>query len=151
MQGLHNLVAPKGARKKAKRLGRGESSGHGKTSGRGNKGQKARKSGNVRIGFEGGQNPLSRRLPKRGFSNAKFAIPVGIVNVGALSTTFDDGAVVDRAALIAVGLLRHRNVKVKLLGTGEMTKKLVLHVDAVSESALAKVKSAGGSVELNNA
>src|SRR3989338_1749626 len=103
--GLHNLVAPIGATKNRKRLGRGESSGHGKTSGRGHKGQKARKSGNVRIGFEGGQNPLARRVPKRGFSNHDFKLNYSPVNLSRLSQSFQAGSVVDLAGLVAVGLV----------------------------------------------
>jgi len=145
--GLHNLVAPKGARKKAKRLGRGESSGMGKTSGRGHKGQKARKSGNVRIGFEGGQNPLARRLPKAGFtplSGPKNAA----VNLRSLSERFDDNAQIDPAALVAAGLLRNLKSKVKILGIGEAKKGFKLHVHSISDSARQKIENSGGTVEI---
>lgn len=146
-QGLHNLVAPKGARRKKKRLGRGESS-QGKTSGRGNKGQKARKSGQVRPGFEGGTLPLARRLPKRGFNNKIFANDYAIVNVGRLAERFEAGAVVDPTTLLASGLLSKRNVKVKILGEGDIGHALVLKVHKVSQSAREKIEKAGGSVEV---
>lgn len=146
-QGLHNLVAPKGARKKKKRLGRGESS-QGKTSGRGNKGQKARKSGQVRPGFEGGTLPLARRLPKRGFNNKDFAKDYAIINVGRLGERFDAGATVDPASLLACGLLSKRNVRVKILGEGDISHALVLKVHKVSQSAREKIEKAGGKVEV---
>ncbi len=144
--GLHNLVAPFGARKSPKRLGRGESSGHGKTSGRGHKGQKARKSGNVRIGFEGGQNPLARRLPKKGFtsSHAKDYI----VNLQNLSDHFEENSRIDHPALVAVGLVRNMAGKVKILGVGEPKKGLQLHVHGISDSARKKIENCGGSIEI---
>lgn len=147
-QGLHNLVAPWGARKNRKRLGRGESSGHGKTSGRGHKGQKARKSGNVRIGFEGGQNPMDRRVPKRGFSNAPFKKDVQAVNISRMSAHFVSGSTVDISALIAAGLIRSTKAKVKLLGNGDLAMPLNFLVHSVSQAALQKVKQAGGDVKL---
>lgn len=146
-QGLHNLVAPKGARKKKKRLGRGEAS-HGKTSGRGMKGQKARKSGNVRPGFEGGSLPLARRLPKRGFNNKVFATEYAVVNVGRLAERFEAGATVDPAALVASGLLSQSRVRVKVLGEGEISHALTLKVHKVSASAREKIEKAGGTVEV---
>lgn len=144
--GLHNLVAPRGARKKPKRLGRGEGSGLGKTSGRGHKGQKARKSGNVRIGFEGGQNPLARRLPKHGFTShhAKNSI----VNLKNLSDSFEENALVDLTALIAAGLIRGKGDKVKVLGVGEPKAGLQLKVHSISNSAREKIEKAGGSIEI---
>ena len=144
--GLHNLVAPVGARKKAKRLGRGESSGHGKTSGRGHKGQKARKSGNVRIGFEGGQNPLNRRLPKQGFTS--LYKKGAIVNLGNLAERFEDNAQIDLPALVAAGLLRSLDGKVKVLGMGEPKKGFKLFVHGVSDSARKKIENSGGSIEI---
>lgn len=144
--GLHNLVAPRGARKNPKRLGRGESSGHGKTSGRGHKGQKARKSGNVRIGFEGGQNPLARRLPKKGFTSTYSKSSV--VNLGHLSERFEENAKIDASTLVAAGLIRSVDSKVKVLGSGEPKKGFRLHVHGVSESARAKIEKSGGTVEI---
>lgn len=144
--GLHNLVAPVGARKKPKRLGRGEASGHGKTSGRGHKGQKARKSGNVRIGFEGGQNPLSRRLPKRGFTS-HHEKPF-VVNLEALAERFDAHAAINPAVLVAAGLLRSKEAKVKVLGVGEPKPGFVLEVHSISASAREKIEKSGGKVSI---
>ena len=151
IQGLHNLVAPRGARKEKKRLGRGEASGHGKTSGRGNKGQKARKSGNVRPGFEGGQLPLARRLPKRGFKNALFRNDYVAVNVGRLAERFPSGATIDPAVLIATGLLAKTSDRVKVLGQGDVAHALHLKVHRISGSAREKIEKAGGSVEVLDA
>lgn len=144
--GLHNLVAPIGARKKSKRLGRGESSGLGKTSGRGHKGQKARKSGNVRIGFEGGQNPLARRLPKQGFTSlhSKNAI----VNLKNLAERFNENDKIDVQALVAAGLLRSLDGKIKVLGMGEPKKGFKLFVHSISDSARKKIENSGGSIEI---
>lgn len=144
--GLHNLVAPWGARKSPKRLGRGESSGHGKTCGRGHKGQKARKSGNVRIGFEGGQNPLARRLPKKGFTSARARD--SIVNLKNLADRFDKNAKIDPAALVAAGLIRNLNTKIKVLGLGEPKDGFQLHVHGISDSARVKIERAGGKIEI---
>lgn len=144
--GLHNLVAPLGARKKAKRLGRGESSGLGKTSGRGHKGQKARKSGNVRIGFEGGQNPLARRLPKHGFTSMQRKDAT--VNLRYLAERFSENAVIDVQALVAVGLLRSMDEKVKVLGVGEPRNGFKLRVHKISDSARQKIENSGGSIEI---
>lgn len=145
--GLHNLVAPIGARKKAKRLGRGESSGLGKTSGRGHKGQKARKSGNVRIGFEGGQNPLARRLPKAGFTPLDTR-KNAIVNLKHLADRFDDNAKIDPAALVAAGLMRNLKSKVKILGIGEPKSGFKLQIHSISDSARQKIENSGGSIEI---
>jgi large subunit ribosomal protein L15 len=147
-QGLHNLIAVRGARKKFKRVGRGESSGIGKTCGRGMKGQKARKSGGVRPGFEGGQLPLARRQPKRGFKNYPFRKEFVVVNIGLLSERFEAGATVDPAALVAVGLVAKPTDSVKILGQGELSHALTIKAHKVSGSARAKVEAAGGSVEL---
>ncbi len=147
-QGLHNLVAPIGARKNRKRLGRGEGSGHGKTSGKGHKGQKARKSGQVRIGFEGGQNPMDRRLPKRGFSNAPFKRDVHAVNLNRIGERFTAGSVVDRQALIAAGLISAGAKAFKILGTGDLSIAITLRVHAASKSAIDKVLEKGGAVEI---
>ncbi|MEM7494833.1 MAG: 50S ribosomal protein L15 [Myxococcota bacterium] len=146
--GLHNLVASPGARKRAKRVGRGESSGWGKTAGRGHKGQKSRKSGNVRIGFEGGQNPLSIRLPKRGFRGAGDRKAMQAINLGAVAKRFAKDAVVDVPALVACGLLASGRHHVKVLAQGELSHALKLRVHAISGSAQAKVEAQGGSVEL---
>jgi len=144
---LHNLKPRPGAKHRRKRLGQGESSGHGKTSGRGGKGQTARSGSSIRIGFEGGQMPLIRRIPKRGFNNARFATSYIAVNVGELNK-FDDDARVDEAALRAVGLARGRAVGVKILGDGELTKKLTVHASAFSASAKTKIEAKGGTCEI---
>ena len=143
---LNELSPPKGARKAVKRLGRGPGSGHGKTAGRGSKGQKARSGGNIRPGYEGGQMPLQRRLPKRGFTNI-FRKEFTILNIRDL-LRFEEGSVVDKAALKAAGLLRRKSVGVKLLGQGSIDYPLVLKVDRCSGSARTKVESVGGRVEL---
>ncbi len=147
-QGLHNLVAPIGARKKIKRVGRGESSGHGKTSGRGHKGQKARKSGNVRIGFEGGQIPFTERVPKVGFSNYLSRKTFSTVNLDSLSSAFKAGDVVDHPALVEAGLLSKSKGLIKVLGKGEVSSALTLKVHAISASARQKVEQAGGKIEI---
>ena len=128
IQGLHNLVAVRGARHRKKRVGRGEGSGMGKTSGRGNKGQKARKSGGTRIGFEGGTLPLQRRLPKRGFSNYPFRVDFEVVNVGRLAERLESGATVDLEALRLHGLLATGSAKIKVLAEGDLAH--ALHVKA---------------------
>jgi large subunit ribosomal protein L15 len=146
---LHNLKPRPGAKHRRKRLGQGESSGHGKTAGRGGKGQTARSGSSIRIGFEGGQMPLIRRIPKRGFNNTRFATRYVAVNLRDLNK-FDDGARVDEAALRAVGLANGPSDGVKVLGTGELTKKLVVVVSAISASARTKIEAKGGSVEIVN-
>lgn len=146
---LHDLKNVRGARHRKKRVGCGESSGHGKTSGRGNKGQKARSGGAIRPGFEGGQMPLYRRLPKKGFSNAQFRDTVLTVNVSDLNEKFQDGAVVNEDSLRACGLIRGRCDAVKILGDGEIKHKLSVQVDKVSASAREKIEKAGGTVTLN--
>ncbi|MBI5494367.1 MAG: 50S ribosomal protein L15 [Deltaproteobacteria bacterium] len=145
--GLHNLKAPKGAHKKVTRLGRGESSGHGKTSGRGNKGQKARKSGQVRIGFEGGQMPIQRRTPKRGFKNP-FRKEYAVVNVGALAEHFKADAVVDLAALKQSGLVKAALDGIKVLGHGDIKHALTVKAHRFSTSAREKIEKAGGKIEI---
>ena len=144
---LHNLKPRPGAKHRTKRLGQGESSGHGKTSGRGGKGQTARSGSSVRIGFEGGQMPLIRRIPKRGFNNTRFTTAYCPVNVGDLNQ-FEDGARVDETALRSVGLANGPKLGIKILGTGDLTKKLVVVVTAISASAKTKIEAKGGSVEL---
>ncbi len=144
---LHDLKPRPGAKHRRKRLGQGEASGHGKTSGRGGKGQTARSGSSIRIGFEGGQMPLIRRIPKRGFNNARFTTKYHAVNLGDLNQ-FEDGARVDETALRSVGLANGRGDGVKILGTGDLTKKLTLVVSAISASAKTKVEAKGGSVEI---
>jgi large subunit ribosomal protein L15 len=143
---LHTLRPAKGSTKKRKRVGRGHGSGHGGTSGRGHKGQKARSGGGKGPGFEGGQNPLQRRLPKLpGFKN-RFKTEYNIVNVAKLDA-FDKGSVVDAEALASRGIISKRNLPVKILGNGEITKSLTVRADAASATARAKIEKAGGKVE----
>ncbi len=151
IQGLHNLTAPWGQRQAPKRVGRGHGSGLGKNSGRGHKGQKKTKSGNVRPGFEGGQLPLARRLPKRGFRNAGFRKIFAEVNVGRIAERFEAGAVVDPAALVEVGLVTKPRLKVKILGQGDISLKLTIKAHAISASAKQKIEAAGGTVEVLDA
>lgn len=143
---IHELSPAAGSVKEPKRKGRGAGTGNGKTAGRGHKGQKARSGGGVRIGFEGGQMPITRRLPKRGFNNI-FARPLEAINVSALDK-FDDGAIVDAEALLAAGLLSKCRYGVKILGNGEITKKLTVKASAFSETAKEKIESAGGKTEV---
>lgn len=143
---LSELSPAEGSVRQAYRKGRGAGSGNGKTGGRGHKGQKARSGGKVRVGFEGGQMPLARRIPKRGFHNI-FAKPLESVNVSALEK-FEDGAVVDAKALLDAGILSKCTYGVKILGNGEITKKLTVKASAFSESAKAKIEAAGGKAEV---
>lgn len=143
---LHELSPPKGARKAMKRVGRGPGSGHGTTAGRGHKGQKSRSGGNVRPGYEGGQMPLQRRLPKRGFTNI-FRKTYAVVNIRDLGR-FERGTVVDKAALKEAGLLKRISDGVKLLGQGTIDYPLVLKVDKCTRSAKVKLEAVGGQVEL---
>jgi len=133
-------------RSKRKRVGRGPGSGQGKTAGRGAKGQQARAGGGVRPGFEGGQMPLYRRLPKRGFNNAKFRTDFAIVNVGQLDRAFEEGAQVDAEAIRAARLVNAKTGPIKILGGGELTKKLNVKADRFSGSAKRKIEAAGGEV-----
>ena len=142
---LHDLKPRPGARHRVKRLGCGESSGHGKTSGKGHKGQKARSGGSIRPGFEGGQMPLIRRLPKRGFNNASFKVNYAIVNLGELNS-FESGSRVDEEALRKHGLIRGRFAGLKVLARGELTKSLTVEADKFSEAARQRIEQAGGSV-----
>jgi large subunit ribosomal protein L15 len=144
---LHDLKPRPGAKHRRKRLGQGESSGHGKTSGRGGKGQTARSGSSIRIGFEGGQMPLIRRIPKRGFNNTRHGTLYLPVNVEALNT-FDDGARVDEAALRERGLAKGRGDGIKILGDGEVTKKLSVSAHAFSASARSKIEAKGGTCEV---
>ena len=129
-----------------KRKGRGHATGNGKTAGRGHKGQKARSGGGVRIGFEGGQMPLARRIPKRGFNNI-FAKPLEAVNLSALDK-FEDGAVIDAEALLGAGIISKCKYGVKILGNGEITKKFDVKAAAFSETAKQKIEAAGGKAEV---
>ena len=143
---LHELAPAAGSTRERFRVGRGHGSGNGKTAGKGHKGQNARAGGGVRPGFEGGQMPLYRRLPKRGFKN-HFAINYAIVNVSDLNT-FEEGAVVNAETLTAAGLVNDQLDGIKILGNGELTKKLTVHATAFSESAKAKIEAAGGKAEV---
>lgn len=143
---LHNLKPRPGAKHRVKRLGCGESSGLGKTSGRGHKGQKSRSGGGVRPGFEGGQMPLHRRLPKRGFNNSRFQDKIAVVNVAALNDRFEDGATVNMASLKEVRLIKGTYDAVKVLGNGDLSKKLTVEGCRVSATAKEKIEKAGGSV-----
>ena len=144
---LHELKPSEGAFKKNKRVGRGVASGHGKTSGKGHKGQNARSGGGVRPGFEGGQLPLFRRLPKRGFSNAMFKVKYATINVSDLEK-FDNGAVVTPELLKEMGILKKQLSGVKVLGNGNLTKKLTVKAHNFSDSAKEKIESIGGKAEV---
>jgi large subunit ribosomal protein L15 len=144
---LHDLKPRPGAKHRRKRLGIGESSGHGKTSGRGGKGQSARSGSSIRIGFEGGQMPLIRRLPKRGFNNAAFATRYLPVNLESLNH-FDNGAVVDETALRNARFANGKSDGIKILGDGELKRKLTVRAHAFSKSAKEKIESQGGKCEL---
>jgi large subunit ribosomal protein L15 len=143
---LHELRPAEGATKNRKRLGRGVGSGWGKTAGRGTKGHNSRSGGGVRPGFEGGQMPIHRRLPKRGFTNI-FKKEIAIVNVGDLAR-FDAGSVVNEAALVQIGLVKGRQDGIKLLGNGAIDIALTVQISAVSRSAKEKIEAAGGTVEV---
>jgi large subunit ribosomal protein L15 len=144
---LHDLRPRPGAKHRRKRLGQGESSGHGKTSGRGGKGQTARSGSSIRPGFEGGQMPLIRRIPKRGFNNARHTTRYIPVNLEALNQ-FSDGARVDIEQLRKVGLANGKAEGIKILGDGELTKKLTVSAHAFSASARARIEGKGGACEV---
>ena len=144
---LHNMQTRPGSKHRVKRLGCGESSGHGKTSGKGHKGQKARSGGSIRLGFEGGQMPLIRRLPKRGFNNAAFHKNYAVVNLSDLAS-FKEGTVVNEQLLRESKLVRGQGAGLKLLGDGDLKHALTIEVDKVSASAREKIEKAGGSVTL---
>ena len=143
---LSELSPAAGSTQVAKRKGRGHGTGNGKTAGRGHKGQKARSGGGVRVGFEGGQMPLARRIPKRGFNNI-FAKKYAAINVSALER-FEDGTTVDEKAIIEAGILKKPLDGIKILGNGELTKKLTVSVAAFSASAKQKIEAAGGKAEV---
>ncbi len=147
---LRSLKPAPGSNRQRKRVGRGPGSGLGKTSGRGHKGKGARSGGNTPPGYEGGQNPLQRRLPKRGFTNPSRQ-EYNIVNLGDLEARFDAGAVVDRDALEDKGLLRKRALPVKILGKGEISKALTVRADRFSKGAKQRLESAGGAAEVAGA
>jgi len=143
---LHELSPAPGSVRDVKRIGRGHGSGNGKTAGKGHKGQKARAGRGIRAGFEGGQMPLQRRIPKRGFNNI-FATPYTTINVAVLNR-FEDGAVVNTEALLNAGIIKKAPYGVKILGNGKIEKKLTVQVAAFSESAKAKIEAAGGKAEV---
>ncbi len=143
---LQDVKPRPGAKKRRKRIGCGESSGHGKTSGKGNKGQMARAGRGIRPGFEGGQMPMHRRLPKKGFNNTAFQDLIEVVNVGELNDAFQDGAVINEAALREVGLVSRKADVIKILGTGELARKLTIQGAKVSATAREKIEKAGGSI-----
>lgn len=143
---IHELSPAEGSKKDVKRVGRGHGSGWGKTSGKGHKGQNARSGGGVRPGFEGGQMPLARRIPKRGFNNI-FAAKMAAVNVSSLEI-FKEGTEVDAELLLASGLVKNIDNGVKILGNGEITKKLTVQASAFSASAKEKIEAAGGKAEV---
>lgn len=144
---LHELSPAPGSTKEVKRIGRGHGSGNGKTAGKGHKGQKARSGGGVRPGFEGGQMPLQRRVPKRGFNNI-FAKQYVIVNVSDLEARFEDGAVIDTKAMIESGMVKKSLDGIKVLGNGEVTKNFTVKAAAFSKSAIEKIEKAGGKTEV---
>lgn len=144
---LHELSPVEGSKKDSKRIGRGHGSGQGKTAGKGHKGQKARSGKGMRLGFEGGQMPLQRRIPKRGFNNI-FAKKVVSVNLSTLDRKFENGAVVDVKALTDAGIVKNSFDSVKILGNGTLNKKLTVKVSAFSESAKSKIEAAGGKAEV---
>jgi len=150
MMRLHSLRPRPGSRHRTKRLGCGESSGHGKTSGKGHKGQKARSGGSIRLGFEGGQMPLIRRLPKRGFNNAAFHKHYAVVNVSELNA-FEAGTVVNEQLLRESNLIRGHFAGIKILGDGELKHDLKVQVDKISTTAREKIEKAGGTVTLREA
>ncbi len=145
---LHELSPAPGSNRDVKRIGRGHGSGQGKTAGKGHKGQWARSGGGVKPGFEGGQTKLAMRVPKRGFNNKNFATVYAVVNVSDLDKKFENGAVVDEAAIVEAGLLKKTLDGVKILGRGEITKSLTVKVAKFSESAKSKIESAGGKAEV---
>ncbi|MCR4661050.1 MAG: 50S ribosomal protein L15 [Clostridia bacterium] len=146
---LHTMAPAEGAKTSKKRLGRGIGSGLGKTSGKGHKGQWARSGGGVRPGFEGGQMPLTRRLPKRGFKNGLFKKAYTIVNIGIINDKYEDGAVVNAEVLLKDGVIsKIEEYGLKILGEGEFTKKITVQAKKFTESAVKKIESAGGKAEV---
>lgn len=145
---LHELSPAPGSNREVKRIGRGHGSGWGKTAGKGHKGQWARSGGGVKPGFEGGQTKLAMRIPKRGFNNKNFATVYATINVSDLEARFENGAVIDEAAIVEAGLLKKTFDGIKVLGRGEITKSLTVKAAKFSESAKAKIEGAGGKAEV---
>ncbi len=145
---LHDLRPALGSRRKAKRLGQGHGSGTGKTAGKGTKGQKSRAGGGVRPGFEGGQIPITRRIPKRGFNNARFANTYQIVNLEQIADRFESGSVVGAEELYKAGLIRNLTTPVKILARGEISQGLTIKAQAFSAQAVEKISTAGGKAEV---
>lgn len=143
---LNDLKPKHGTKHRRKRLGCGESSGKGKTCGKGHKGQQSRSGASIRPGFEGGQMPIARRLPKKGFTNGRFKETYAVVNVSDLEEFFDAGANVDEASLRATGLVKGAQDGIKILGDGDLSKKLKVQVDKVSATAREKIEKAGGEI-----
>lgn len=152
MKHIGNLIKPKGATHSKKRVGRGEGSGHGGTSGKGHKGQKSRSGATIRIGFEGGQMPINRRVPKFGFHN-KFSVKYSIVNLAQIQKLIDDNKVgaenIDKTALLAVGAISKKELPLKILGNGSISSAATITADKFSSSATEKIEKAGGAVKLN--
>lgn len=152
MKHVGNLIKPKGATHRKKRVGRGEGSGYGGTSGKGHKGQKSRSGATIRIGFEGGQMPINRRVPKFGFHN-KFSVKYSVVNLGQIQQLIDDNKVdannIDKAALIAIGVISSKKIPLKVLGDGALTSVATITADKFSSTATEKIEKAGGAVNLN--
>jgi len=146
--GIHELRPAPGSRRKSERMGQGTASGAGRTAGKGTKGQKARSGGGVRPGFEGGQMPLLRRIPKRGFSNARFKKTFQLVNVGRLGDHFENGGEVGIPEMLMAGLIGDAKRPVKILGDGEVTVALTVKANAFSAQAVAKIEAAGGKTEV---
>ncbi|HOS29222.1 MAG TPA: 50S ribosomal protein L15 [Treponemataceae bacterium] len=144
------LTAPEGANKKKRIVGRGSSSGLGTTAGRGNKGQQSRSGGKVYVGFEGGQMPLYRRIAHRGFSNYPFKEEYAVFNLTEIEAKYENGETVDKESLIKKGILKKARSLVKILGDGNVTKKLTINVDKISASAKEKIEKAGGTVTVSN-
>ncbi|MEG1798925.1 MAG: 50S ribosomal protein L15 [Synergistaceae bacterium] len=145
---LHELSPVPGSRKKKKRLGQGLGSGQGKTAGKGHKGQKARAGVSIKANFEGGQMPLARRMPKRGFSNFRFAVKYEVVNIADLEERFEAGTEIDAVALSELRLISGSDKPVKILGVGEISKNLTVRANAFSASAVKKIEAAGGKAEV---
>ena len=144
----NEITSIAGAHKRPKRIGRGKGSGHGKTSGRGHKGLGQRSGGSVRATYEGGQMPLFRRIPKRGFSNFNFARRYEIVNVSQLELNFDDGSTINAETLVGAGLVDNLKSKIKILGDGQLTKKLEVTAQKFSKSAEQKISGCGGTAKV---
>ncbi|HPD97458.1 MAG TPA: 50S ribosomal protein L15 [Synergistales bacterium] len=145
---LHELRPAPGSKRKPKRLGQGAGSGTGKTAGKGHKGQKARSGGGVRPGFEGGQMPLSRRTPKRGFSNARFKKSFQVVNIERIEDAFEAGSEVGIPEMLLAGLISNDHLPVKVLGKGEISRAITVKANAFSKQAAARIEAAGGKIEV---